>query len=167
MTQILRNMNAFVDGYSTHLEIEELTPPKLMDQSETTKAGGLIAEYDVSLGLQKLEASLKLNSLQKEAMKLVGLAPGVHKRITFRGHAVSEIDGSTGDHVIVLEGRLQFDPGNWVAQSAAKTDYKLASVLFYKHTINGDVVYHIDLKNMVQIVNGIDQMADTRSSLGL
>jgi len=166
MTQIIRHINAFVEGYSTHLELEELMPPKLQDQSEETKAGGLIAGYDVSFGFQKLEASIKLTSQQKQVMRHVGLAPGVHKRITFRGHAVSEIDGSNEDHVIVIEGRLQSDPGNWAAQTAAKPEYKIASILYYRHLVSGNVMHHIDLKNMIGIVDGVDQYADARSSLG-
>lgn len=166
MTQIIRHINAFVEGYSTHLEIEELTPPKLTDKSEETKAGGLIAGYDVSFGFEKLEAGLKLNSQQKEVMKHVGLRAGVHKRFTFRGHAVSEIDGSNEDHVIVIEGRLQSDPGNWAAQAIAKPDYKIGSILFYKHMVAGTVMHHIDLKNMIGIVNGEDQYSTARSALG-
>lgn len=166
MTQIIRHLNAFVEGYSTHLELEELMPPKLQDQSEETKAGGLIAAYDVSFGFQKLEASIKLASQQREVMKHVGLAPGVHKRFTFRGHAVSEINGEKEDHVIVIEGRLQSDPGNWAAQTIAKPDYKIASILFYRHLVAGSVMHHIDLKNMIGIVNGVDQYSDARNALG-
>ena len=166
MTQVLRKFNAFVEGYSTHLEIEELTPPNIRDQVETIKAGGLIGEYDESLGLQKLEASIKLNSRQKQLMKHVGLAPGVHKMITFRGVGVSEIDGSQQDEVMSISGRLNLDQGNWQAQSGAPTEYKIGSILFYKHVIAGSVVHHFDLKNFIGIVDGIDVWAEVRSGMG-
>lgn len=166
MTQVLRKFNAFVEGYSTHLEVEEVTPPNVRDQVETIKAGGLIAEYDVALGLQKLEASIKLNSRQRELMKHVGLAPGVHKMITFRGVGVSEIDGSQQDEVMSITGRLNLDQGNWQAQSTAMTEYKIGSILFYKHVIAGSVVHHIDLKNFIGIVDGTDVWAGLRGGLG-
>jgi hypothetical protein len=166
MTQVLRKFNAFVEGYSTHLEVEEVTPPNVRDQVETIKAGGLIAEYDVSLGLQKLEAGIKLNSRQKALMNQVGLAPGVHKMITFRGVGISEIDGSQQDEVMSITGRLNMDQGNWQAQSTVTTDYKIGSILFYKHVINGTVVHHIDLKNFICIVDGVDRWADLRGGLG-
>ncbi len=166
MTQVLRKFNAFVEGYSTHLEIEETTPPNVRDQVETIKAGGLLAEYDVALGLQKLEASIKLNSRQRELMKHAGLAPGIHRMITFRGVGVSEIDGSSQNEVMSLTGRLNMDQGNWQAQSTAMTEYKIGSILFYKHVVNGSVLHHIDLKNFIGIVDGVDHWADMRSGLG-
>ncbi len=166
MTRILRKFNAFVEGYSTHLEVEEITPPNVRDQVETIKAGGLLVEYDVALGLQKLEASIKLNTRQREMMKHVGLAPGVHKMITFRGVGISEIDGTQHDEVMSLTGRLNLEQGNWQAQSVAMTDYKIGSILFYKHVIDGKVLHHIDLKNFIGIVDGTDHWAGLRSGLG-
>ncbi|MGR3486037.1 MAG: phage major tail tube protein [Paracoccaceae bacterium] len=166
MTHVLRKHNAFVEGYSTHLECEDVTPPNIQDQVETIKAGGLIAEYDVTVGLKKLEAKLKLNSRNRLLMGQAGLAPGVHRSITFRGVAVSEIDGTQQDEVMQITGRMNGDAGNWAAQSTAMMEYSIGSILFYRHLVNGSVLHHVDVKNFICIVDGVDQWAGMRSGLG-
>ncbi len=43
MTRIVRKVNAFVEGHSTHLDVEELTPPDVRDRVETIKAASRLA----------------------------------------------------------------------------------------------------------------------------
>ncbi|MBI1495411.1 phage major tail tube protein [Halocynthiibacter styelae] len=167
MTHILRKFNAHVDGYSTHLEIEKITPPLVRDQVEAIKAGGLLGELDVPLGVQKLEAGLMVNSRNKLLMGKAGLTPGKSTRVTFRGVSVSEIDGSQQDEVLIIQGRLNVDSNDWQAQSKTDTDYKIGSITYYKHLIDGQLVYEIDLLNMIGVVDGVDQWADIRGGLGL
>lgn len=167
MTQIMRKFNAFVEGHSLHLEIEKLTPPAVRDVVETIKAGGLLAELDVPLGYQKLEAGLVINSRQKKLMTKAGLTPGKSTRTTFRGVAISELDGSQQDEVIILQGRLNAEAGDWQAQSKADTNYKIGTITYYKHLVGGERVYEIDLLNMIAIVDGVDQWAEIRGGLGL
>ncbi|PIE13836.1 MAG: hypothetical protein CSA70_03725 [Rhodobacterales bacterium] len=166
MTHIQRKFNAFVEGYSTHLEVEGVTVPNVQDHVEELKSGGLGGAVDVPLGIQKMEAGIKINSRQKNIMKHVGLAPGVHRKITFRSVNVSEIDGGQEDEVISITGRLNANNGGWEAQNVPKDDYKIGTIFFYKHTISGEVVHHIDLKNHICIVDGVDHWADHRSGLG-
>jgi len=41
------------------------------------------------------------------------------------------------------------------------------SVTYYKLEIDGRVMYEIDVVNMVQVINGVDQLAGDRAALGL
>jgi len=163
---IQRKFNAFVDGHSTHLEVEGVTVPNVQDAVEELKAGGLMAPVDVPVGLQKLEAGIKINTRQKALMSKLGLAMGTTTPITFRSVNVSEVDGSQEDEVISITGRLNANNGGWEAQGVPKDDYKIGTITYYKHTINGEVVHHIDLMNMICVVNGEDQWASYRSGLG-
>ena len=167
MTHILRNFTAFVDGYDLRLEVEELTPPVVRDHTEETKSGALDAPVDVPLGLQKLEAGLKINSRQKELMKKAGLGPGTTIRITFRGVSISEIDGSQQNELLVMQGRINVDAGAWAAQTVSKTDFKIGTITYYKHLVDGASVYEIDLFNFVRVIGGVDQLASVRNGLGL
>lgn len=167
MTQVLRRFTAFVDGYDTRLIVDELTPPLVRDQVEEIKAGGLLGPLDVPLGLQKLEAGLKVNALVRPLMKQVGMTPGKHVRPTFRGVTISEIDGTQENHVLVMQGRLNVDANTWTAQSVATMEFKLGSITYYKHTVDGRPLYEIDLLNCVCVIDGVDQWADIRSGLGM
>lgn len=166
MTHIQHKFNVFVEGYSTHLEIEGCTVPNLTDVTEELKSGGLIAAVDIPLGFQKMEAGLKVNSRQKALMTQVGLVPGRHSAITMRSVNISEIDGSQQDEVISITGRLNANNGGWEAQSVPKDEYKIGTIFFYKHVINGAVIHHIDVKNFIGIVNGTDVWAPLRNGLG-
>lgn len=167
MTQILRRFTAFVEGYDTRLEIEEITPPLVRDLAEEVKAGAMLAPMDAPLGLQKLEASMKLNSRQKALMKQAGITPGKFVSITFRVVSISEIDGGQQNEVLVIKGRLNVDGNSWSANSASTTDYKIGSINYYQHRVDGELLYEIDIINCICIVDGVDQWADLRAGLGL
>ncbi len=167
MTQVLRRFTAFVDGYDARLTVDEITPPLVRDLAEEVKAGGLMSPLDVPLGIQKLEAGLKVNALLRPLMKQVGLTPGKHVRPTFRGVTISEIDGNQENHVLVMQGRLNIDANTWTAGSVTTMDFKMGSITYYKHTIDGSPLYEIDLLNCVCIIDGVDQWASIRSGLGL
>ncbi len=166
MTHVLRNFTAFVDGYDARLSIAELTPPVVRDLVEEVKAGGLLAPMDVPLGLQKLEASLKVNARLKPLMKNVGMTPGKFIRPTFRGVSISEIDGSQQNETLIMQGRLNVDANTWAAQSVSQMDFKIGSISYFKHIVDGSTLYEIDLVNMICSVDGDDQWADIRSGLG-
>lgn len=165
MKDVLRGFNCFVDGTSTHLEIEELTPPLPADNMEDFIVGG--QTIGIPIGHEKLEASFKLTSWNTDVMKLMGLAPGITKRVTFRAQTVSEIDGEEKEVVIVLQGRINPKPESWQAQGRSGVEYAVDTITFYKHTVNNVVVHEIDVINMVRLVDGIDQTASARSALGL
>lgn len=166
MTQILRNFTAFVDGYDTRLSVAEITPPLVRDAVEEMKSGGLLAPMDVPLGLQKLEAGLKINARIRPLMRQVGMTPGKFVRPTFRGVSISEIDGSQQNETLVMQGRLNIDANTWAAQGASQMDFKIGSITYFKHVVDGSTLYEIDLINFVCIVDGTDQWADIRSGLG-
>lgn len=167
MTQTLRRFTAFVAGFDTRLEITDVKPPLVRDQVDELKAGGLMAGLDIPLGLQKLEAGFNVNARSKPLMAQAGMTPGKHMRTTFRGVSISEIDGTQQNEVIIVQGRLNIDGDDWSAGAASKMDYKIGSITYYKHLVNGAPLFEIDLPNFICIVEGVDQWASMRSGLGL
>lgn len=167
MTHVLRRFTAHVDGYDSRLVIDEITPPVVRDMVEELKAGGLMAGMDIPLGLQKLEAGFKVNARTRELMKQVGMTPGKFVRPTFRGVSISEVDGTQQNEMIVLRGRMNIDANTWTANALSSLDFKIGSISYYKHLVNGASLYEIDLINCICIVDGVDQWTDLRSGLGI
>ncbi|MHA1524241.1 MAG: phage major tail tube protein [Alphaproteobacteria bacterium] len=165
MKHILRGFNAFVEGVSTHLEIEELTPPLPTDNMEDFVVGG--QAVGIPIGHEALEASFKLTSWNTDVMKRMGLAPGVTSRVTFRGQTVSEVDGATQEIVIIIVGRINPNPDSWNAQGKSGIEYSIGSIAYFKHSVDNVVVHEVDVVNMIRIVDGVDQWTDRRSALGL
>lgn len=167
MNNLLRNYTAYVQGVSNHLAVDELTPPEVMDKMEAARGGGMQAEVDVPVGLEKMAAAMKFKGRDPSVMARAGLAPGTRERVTFRGFTVSEIDGSEHAEMLIIEGRIQQKGDAWKTGSIVGVSYPIQSITYYKHVIDGLLIHEIDLINAIQIVNGIDQMTGARSALGL
>lgn len=166
LDDILKNMNLFVDGRGYAGNVEELTPPKLTFKTEDFRNGGMDAPVELEMGMEKLEASFALTKYDPEVLKLFGLAPGNTKPLTFRGSVSSE-DGTEKPVIIQLQGMLkEVDTGSWKPGDKMTLKGSIA-VRYYKHTIDGVVVHEIDIPNMIRKVDGVDQLAKTRSNLGM
>lgn len=164
--QTLFNMNMFVDGISLSGDTTELTLPKLTVKTEAHRAGGMDAEIDMDMGLEKLDASFSGTGIRKEVLKWFGLADQSAFNSSFRGSFKSQKGEATGV-VATLRGMLrEVDPGSWKAGD--KNEFKYAvSVSYYKLEVNGVLVYEIDPINMVRVINGVDQLQQHRTNLGL
>lgn len=166
LNDILKNMNLFVDGYGYAGNVEELTPPKLTLKTEEMRNGGMDAPVDIEMGMEKLEASFSLTKYDAGVLKIFGLAPGNNKQVTFRGSLSGE-DGTETGVVIQLRGMLkEADPGSWKPGDKATLKGTFA-VRYYKQTIGDEVIHEIDVPNMIRIINGVDQLKQTRANLGL
>jgi P2 family phage contractile tail tube protein len=164
--QTLFNTNLFIDGINFRGDIPELTLPKMTVKTEAYRAGGMDAEIDMDMGLEKLEASFTANGLRKDAMKYVGLADGMAFNASFRGSFRAQKGEFTGV-IATLRGMLkEVDPGGWKAGEKAEFKYSV-SVAYYKLEIDGDVMYEIDPLNSIRVIDGVDQLAEMRNQLGL
>ena len=94
------------------------------------------------------------------------MPPGIFIRPTFRGVSISEVDGSQQNETLIMQGRLNIDANTWAAQSVSQMDFKIGSISYFKHILDGSTLYEIDLINMICMVDGSDQWADIRSGLG-
>ena len=166
LDDILKNMALFIDGRGYAGNVEELTLPKLSMKTEEFRAGGMDAPIDIEMGMEKLESEFTLTRFDKEVLKLFGLAPGNQTPMTIRG-AVASDNGTQTSVVINLQGNIkEMDFGSW--KPGDKATLKLSiSVRYYKLTHGQDIVHEIDIPNMVRIIGGVDQLAKTRSALGI
>jgi P2 family phage contractile tail tube protein len=56
--------------------------------------------------------------------------------------------------------------GDWKPGDKAEIKHAIKAV-YYKLEIDGRVMYEIDPLNMIQVVDGVDQLAAERSAVGL
>ncbi|HAG8565643.1 TPA: hypothetical protein HG528_001688 [Escherichia coli] len=116
--------------------------------------------FDADLLLQTLELTDGLDMPDQSRARL-------HKAI---GAVLSESNPATGEVQaveLVVRGRhKEVDSGEWKTGESNTT--KVTSTNSYaKLTINGEVLYEVDLINMVEIVDGVDLMEAHRNALGL
>ena len=166
LDDILKNMALFVDGQGYAGNVEEITLPKLIMKTEEFRNGGMDAPIEVEMGMEKLECDFTLTRYDRNALGLFGLAPGNLIPLTIRGVIVSE-NGEELPAILNLQGIVrEMDSGTWKA--GEKATLKLMIALRYYKLTHGDAVVHeIDVPNYVRIINGVDQLAQTRAALGI
>ena len=167
IVDILRNMNLFVDGRGFAGVVKELKPPKLTVKTEELRAGGLDAPVEIDMGLEKLEASFSLASVDADVLKQWGvMGEEANTPLIMRGALQAE-DGTVKAASVTLRGRIkEVDPGEWKAGEETTTTYMVAA-RYYKLEIAGATIHEIDVLNMKRIIDGVDQLEAQREALGL
>lgn len=163
---IRKSFNAFVDGRGYAGQVREFNPPKLALKVEEFRAGGMDIPIDVTMGMEKLVADFSLTAYDRNVLSLFGLREGNQVPFVLREHLESH-DGTEKTVVHTMRGKITgFDPGtsSGAELSLLKVDMSLA---YYKLVHDGVTVIEIDAENMVRIINGVDQLAGQRASLGI
>ncbi|KDD65581.1 hypothetical protein V466_28085 [Pseudomonas mandelii PD30] len=164
--QVLSNMNAFVDGVSFAGDVPTLSLPKLTQKTDDYQGGGMSAPIEMAIGLEKLEAAFTTNGVRRESLKYFGLADQTGCTIVFRG-AFRGLRGEVTPVAVTLRGGIkEVDMGDWKPGDKAEIKHAIKAV-YYKLEIDGRVMYEIDPINMIQVVDGVDQLAEERAAIGL
>lgn len=167
ISDILYDLNLFIDGRGFAGRIKEFKPPVIKPKMQSYSAGGLAAEIDVPMGrIEKMEAEATLTAFDSDTLKLFGVLPGRQVAMTARGAMVSD-DGTKKPVIITMRGLLSnIDKGTW--KPGEEMPLKLSlSLRYYKLEIDGAVIYDIDPINYVMIINGEDQLETTRQHLAI
>ncbi|WP_342307889.1 phage major tail tube protein [Pseudomonas fluorescens] len=164
--EMLTNCAMFLDDVSFSGDVPSMTLPKLAIKSEEYRGGGMSGPIDLPTGLEKMEAAWVTNGVRKESLKFFALADQTACNAVFRG-AFKGQKGVVKAVIVTLRGSLkELDMGEWKPGDKAEIKHAMA-VTYYKLEIDGRVMFEIDFANMVQVINGVDQLADERSALGL
>lgn len=163
----LKAFAAFVDGTNYMGQVPEVTLPTLKRKMEEYRSGGMNGPVDLDFGQEKMEAELKAAGWIAGLASKWGAATHDAVLLRFAG-AVQTDDSETVTPVeVVMRGRLQErDPGNAKAGEATERSYKF-TLSYYKEVVDGQVEIEIDLVNMMETVGGVDNLASTRTALGI
>ena len=101
--------------------MEEIELPKLTVKTEEFRAGGMDAPVELDMGMEKLESTLTLSGVDRELLKLWGVAPGNLTPLTVRGSLQSE-DGTVTSVEVRLRGHVkEIDWGTWKPGEKARS----------------------------------------------
>lgn len=164
--QTLTNMNLFVAGSSYAGMATQLQLPKLKRKTEAHRGGGMDAEIDMAVGMEKMEAGFTLTGIDRQSLGYFGIADGSAFNGNFRG-AFTDRKGKVSKAIATFRGLLtEVDMGNWEAGKKNETKYTLTPD-YYKLEVDGAVVYELDPVNCIRIINGRDELAAERDALGI
>lgn len=164
--QVLKNMNLFVDGVSFSGDVPTLTLPKLTLKTEDYQGGGMFAPIEFAVGMEKIESAFTTNGVRRESLKFFGLADQTATSLTFRG-AFADLKGRITPVIVTMRGGVkEVDMGDWKPATVGEIKHAV-KLTYYKLEIDGRLMYEIDPIASIMVVDGVDQLADERSALGL
>lgn len=164
--EVLSNCVAFIDGVSFAGEITSLTLPKVALKTDAFRGGGMAGEVEVSMGVEKLESGFSTTGVRRESLKWFELSDRTACNTVFRG-SFKGLKGKVTPVIVTMRGGLkEVDMGDWKPGDKAETKHTM-SLTYYKLEVGGRLIYEIDMLGMVLVVDGVDQLAEERSALGL
>lgn len=163
---VLKNINAFVNGFGYAGQVADFNPPDLSLVTEDFRAGGMDAAVKLDMGMEALETSFNLLTYAPNALVSFGVAEGNTIPLILRG-ALESWDGTVTGVVLTMQGKLtKVGRGTWSPGKVAQLNIT-ASLHYYKEVVGSTTVYEIDIPNMKRIVNGTDRLAQIRTALGM
>ena len=165
----LKHLNLFNAGNNWQGLIESVTLPKITRKFEKYRGGGMAGAVDIDMGLDDgaLDTEFTCGGVEAKLFKQMGTLTVDGVQLRFTGSIQRDDTGEVQSVELVVRGRhKELDSGEWKTGESSTT--KVSGTNSYaKLTINGEVLYEIDLVNMVHIVDGTDLMEAHRNALGL
>lgn len=162
----LKNCTMAIDGRGYAGRVKTVTLPKLTVKTEEFRGGGMDAPIEIDMGMEKLEFSGTLSSVDPDLLRGWGLAHGQSPSITVRGALESEF-GASSRVEARLSGRIaEVDHGDWTPGEAAELKFRMA-VARYEYRQDGELIHRIDAQNMIRIIDGVDRLTEQRRALGI
>jgi P2 family phage contractile tail tube protein len=165
-SQILKNFNLYVDGRGFAGNVDEVQLPALTIIEEDYRAGGLDSSVSIDMGMEKLEATFKISSFDRDLIRLWGISNGLTVPLVVRG-ALESLDGTVKAIVVRIVGSIRSMEFDSLSPGAkASMSFKL-SATSYKYEQDGEVLIEIDVLNMKRLIGGVDRLAKIRNAIGL
>lgn len=166
MPRKLKNMNLFNDGESYLGQATEVKLPTLTRAMEAYRGGGMSGPVDVDFGNEKIELEWKCGGLMRSTLRQYGVTRHDGVQLRFAGAYQRDDTGGVDSVEVVVRGRhSEIDPGT--AKVGEDTEFSVkTSCSYYKLTINGVTDIEIDFVNMIEIVGGVDRLAEQRRAIG-
>lgn len=156
----LKNMNIHVDGQGYLGRASEFEEPMLALATEGYRGGGMLGEVQIDLGLQAMEATLKMGGHEAALIRKFGTTriDGVRIRLT---GAYQADDGGPAEAVeCYIGGRFsEITPGTSKPGDDTEHEYKVP-LSYYRREVNGRTEVEIDMIAGRFLVDGVDRYAE-------
>ena len=161
----LKNCTVYVDGVNHLGEVAEVELPTLKKKLESFRHGGMIAELDADMGLEKMEATVKYGGLTRSLFRQLGKFGVAGSMIRFVGAYQEDLTGGVVSSEAVMIGMLTEIPG-MTAKVGDNTEHTGKMTLsFLKWSVAGREVVLIDVIAGIMRFDGVDQNAAIRAAL--
>ena len=156
----LKNMNAHIDGRGYLGRIAEFEEPTLAIATEDYRGGGMIGSVKIDLGLEPMEAKLKMGGHEAELIRKFGTTDVEGVRVRLTG-AYQADDGSPPQAVeCYIGGRFsEIAPGSSKAGDDTEQEFTVP-LTYYRREVDGRTEIEIDMIAGIFLVDGVDRYAE-------
>lgn len=163
----LKNFALFVDGISYLGEVPEVSLPKLSRKMEDYRSGGMNAPVKLDFGMEAMEMDWTAAGYMKDIFAQWGAVRHDAVLLRFAGALQADDSEAINSLEVIVRGRhSEIDPGT--AKPGDNTAIKVKSAIsYYKLSMDGQILIEIDAVNMIELVNGVDRLAQVRTALGI
>jgi len=163
----LKNLNLFNDGNTYIGQVVELTPPTLTRSMEDYRGGGMSGPVKIDNGQEAIEFEWKCGGLMRQVLYQYAANRHDAVQLRFAGAYQRDDTGAVDAVEIVVRGRHS-EIGFGTAKAGDDTEFSVKTQCsYYKLTVNGFTDIEIDLVNMIEIVGGVDRLANIRRAIGM
>lgn len=156
----LKNMNCHVDGQGYLGRVMEFEEPVLALVTEDYRGGGMIGSVKIDLGLEPMEATIKMGGHEAALIRKFGASGVDAVRVRLTG-AYQADDGSAAEAVeCYCGGRFtEITPGTSKPGDDTEHEFKVA-LAYYRREVNGRTEVEIDMVAGRFLVDGQDRYAE-------
>jgi P2 family phage contractile tail tube protein len=162
------NANVYIEGNSFLGKTEEIKLPEVVVSMVEHKALGMVGRIELPSGLDKMECSMKWNSLYPEVLKL---AANPFKSVSIQARASMETytgAGRTEEVPVVayITGTFKKFPLGLYKQHDNVEAETIMTVTYIRLTVNGEDIVEVDVLANIYKVAGEDMLARFRANIG-
>lgn len=165
----LKNLNIFNDGNSYQGVAKSATLPPLSRKMEGFRGAGMNGPVKTDQGLSDdgIQFEWTLGGWDLIALRQWGATRADAVQLRFAGAVQRDDTGEVSAVEVVVRGRHEeIEFGD--ASPGEDTEHSITTTCsYYKLTVDGEVLVEIDILNMIEIVDGVDLLAEQRRAIGL
>lgn len=166
MINSITNANAYLNGNKLAGKLEELELPSIKMKMEDVSALGMFGDTEIPVGMEKLEAKFKWNSIYRENWTDEG--PFKSCRMIVKSDMVTNDAGGQVNHVAVavtIAGTFKEFPLGSLKPGAKQDGMEhVMAVTYLKAEIGGQLLYEVDVFNNVFKQGESDLLSSFRSN---
>lgn len=169
MPRKLKNMNLFNDANSYLGVCKSVTLPVLARKMEAYRGGGMNGPVKADLGFSDdgLQVEFTLGGLDLISLRQFGATSAAGVMLRWAGAYQQDDTGEYTDVEVVVRCRHEtLDGGE--ATPGEDTEHKVTTTCsYYKLIVAGETIVEIDFLNFIEIIDGVDMLAEQRRALGI
>ena len=167
MPRTLKDMMMFNEGEAYQGDAKTVTLPTLTRKMEGYRGAGMSGELQMDMGHEAMEASFVCGGPMRQILRQWGTPTVDGVYIRFAGNYQAD-DTADVDHIeVIMRGRFsEIEMGDQEVGEPSEFTTTMA-VAYLKIVWNGRTEIEIDPLNMIEVVDGVDLLAERRALMGL